>query len=915
MSESSSLRMCCPQCGFRFKVGRELVGRRARCPQAECGAIFRIEDPDDGAVHFEEAAPQSIQRADRTSKAQPTSRSKRATDKSSSRAAARSERSAADDFDLDAHDAETRPKKRTAKQGRSATRPARTAALSSWLQKLPLRKWQFWVGVGGLFIALCGLLLAPRGDGTGPLDTLVAFAAPAPDPFQAQVRPFVTKYCGDCHSEKDPQGGLNLLRYDQPDNIMKGKQREEWIKVLSMLQVGAMPPLDVAQPERKEKDDVIAWLENKLFNLDCKLINDPGRVTVRRLNRAEYNNTIRDLLNVKFDPAHDFPSDDVGYGFDNIGDVLSLSPLLMEKYLDAAEKITADVIPVLDGGKPRKTIGANDLKSNEKFGVSDDGYFGLITAGSAYVDYDAPVAGQYVIRIRAKADQFGREQAQFELRIDGKSQEKFEVKGHRRPGDFDYRATLTAGKHRLEAVFLNDYWEKGKGDRNLYIGQFVIEAPASAAPKIAFLTVMPGTGITEKQAAEQTLRPFLTKAFRRPATDKEVAKFVGIVEMAIAEKEPYPKAMQYALQAVLVSPSFLFRVETDQQPDDPQSERAVTDYELASRLSYFLWSSMPDDELLALAAKGELRQPAIIEQQALRLLKHPKSKALTDNFAAQWLNLRGLDEITPDPAAFPDFNDELREDMKRETLLVFEAIVKDNRSVLDFLDADFTFANRRLAKLYGLPAPKSDQFEKVSLNAAQRAGLLTHASILTLTSNPDRTSPVKRGKWIMENILGTPPPPPPPNVPDLEETKKAKPSASLREQLQVHRESPMCASCHTTMDTLGFGFENFNAIGAWRTKDGEQPIDASGKLPSGEAFKSPVELVRILKSRGPQFTRSLTEKLLTYSLGRGLEYYDRCAVDEVLKRMQSREQRFSEMVLGIVTSKPFLTRRGDGDRE
>jgi len=891
--------MACPKCGFRFKVDREFAGRRARCPQAECAAVFRIPTLSD-----ERHVPASHSSRHFGNKAKKKSQSRTLTEQVSQ-----------DDFDLDALNVQT-PKSQKRHEARSKRSSRPRTLPSQWLQRLPVHRWQFWAGVGGIIVALLGLLLAPRGDGiSGPLDSLIAIAAPKPDPFQAQVRPFVVKYCGECHSANDPQGGLDLVRYEQPNSLIKGKHREEWIKVLSMLQVGAMPPLDVAQPERQERDEVIAWLEHKLFNLDCKLIDDPGRVTVRRLNRAEYNNTIRDLLGVSFEPAHDFPSDDVGYGFDNIGDVLSLSPLLMEKYLDAAEKISAEVIPVIDGGKPRKTIGAKDLKSNEKFEVLDDGFFGMNTAGSAFFDYEARAAGDYVIRISAKADQYGREQAKFELRIDGQTAQTFEVRGQRRPGDYDYRTRLPAGKHRIEAVFLNDFWERGRGDRNLYIGQFVIEAPESAAPQSAFLSVVANGSISEKQAAEQTLRPFLTRAFRRPATDAELSKFVRIVELALAEKEPYPKAMQYALQAVLVSPSFLFRIETDQRPDDPKAERAVTDYELASRLSYFLWSSMPDSELFALASQGELRKPEIIEQQTLRLLKHPKSKALTDNFAAQWLNLRGLDEITPDESLFPDFNDALREDMKRETLLVFEAIVKDDRSVLDFLDADFTFANPRLAKLYGLPVPKSERFEKVSLNPAQRAGVLTHASILTLTSNPDRTSPVKRGKWIMENILGTPPPPPPPNVPDLEETKKSKPGASLREQLQVHRESPMCASCHTTMDTLGFGFENFNAIGVWRTKDGEQPIDASGKLPSGESFKTPVELVRILKSRGSQFSRSLTEKLLTYALGRGLEYYDRCAVDEVLKRMQVREQRFAEMVLGIVTSKPFLSRRGDGERE
>jgi hypothetical protein len=474
------------------------------------------------------------------------------------------------------------------------------------------------------------------------------------------------------------------------------------------------------------------------------------------------------------------------------------------------------------------------------------------------------------------------------------------------------------GRRRIAAAFINDYYVKNKADRNLYIGQFEVSAPVSpetAARVAAFISARPNKDRSVAEAARQVLRPFVERAFRRPTTNEELQPFVSIVEAVVKDSEPYDFAIRLAVQGVLVSPSFLFRIETDQKPDDPNAERAVTDFELASRLSYFLWSSMPDEELFKLAREGRLSDSAVLAAQVKRMLKSDKSRSIVDNFAEQWLNLRMLDEVTPDPDVFPDFDKRLRDDMKRETLLLFGEVMREDRSILDFLDADFTFVNERLARHYGMQNVSGDEFQKVSLNAAQRAGVLTHASILTITSNPDRTSPVKRGKWILENILGKEPPPPPPGVPELEETKKAVPDATLRVQLEQHRADPGCASCHTTMDTLGFGFENFDAVGVWRDTDGKHPVDSSGELPSGEKFSGPIELVQILKQRKKQFSRSLAEKMLTYALGRGLSYYDRCAVDEILVRLNENNYRFSELVQGIVHSKPFQKRRGDGDRE
>jgi hypothetical protein len=398
--------------------------------------------------------------------------------------------------------------------------------------------------------------------------------------------------------------------------------------------------------------------------------------------------------------------------------------------------------------------------------------------------------------------------------------------------------------------------------------------------------------------------------------DAEVDRFAGLVERTVTEyNEPYEQSIRLGLQAALVSPSFLFRIEEDPSPDDPDVKRQLNDFELASRLSYFLWSSMPDDELFELAGRGKLNDPKVLEQQVQRMLADPKSRALVDNFAGQWLNLRNLDDINFDRRRFRRFNGELRDSMKQETLRFFEYVMRDDRSILDFLDGDYTFVNKQLAELYDIDGVEGNDFQKVSLEGTPRAGVLTQSSILALTSNPTRTSPVKRGKWIMENILGTPPPPPPPNVPELEETAKASPDATLAEQLALHREDPGCASCHDQMDPLGLALEKFDAIGQFRERDGKHPIDDSGVLPGGQKFQGAHELIGILKARKQLFAKNLTEKMLTYALGRGLEYYDICAVNEIVNGLERDEYKFSRLILGVVNSNPFQYRRGDGGVE
>jgi mono/diheme cytochrome c family protein len=900
------LSIHCPHCGFRFKVDAKYGGRATRCPEPNCKRKLRVPQrkvtaavADDARVAENQNAPSSHET----------------------------------DYDLDARSLTPKTQKsgsRSTKQtpqGRDKrdTHPKkerRQRKNSSGNILSGLKTWQAAVGATGVVVAIVCVMLAPNGSTNpgGVTNNSLAAAEKAPgaakpkvDLFKTKLQPFVKTYCQECHSADDPQAGINLLSFKTEAQMLKGKNRKTWEMVLSMVEIGAMPPNDMDQPKDSEVDEVVAYLEDKLYNLDCDMIDDPGRVTVRRLNRTEYNNTVRDLLGVTFKPADDFPSDDVGYGFDNIGDVLSLSPLLMEKYLDAAEKITAQAIPSFDAkaGTRQFTVGQMDKAQHRRSGD----FYALSSVAEVTFSYDAPIDGEYTFKIDAKADQFGGELAKMVFSIDRKKLQTFSVKGQRIVGTYEHKVKLKGGRHRIGMAFTNDAYVKNRGDRNLYVGTANIVAPKIPAKTEGFVSTRPSKTKTLKQAATEVLTPFINKAFRRPATDAEVARYVGIVELATKEGEGFDQSIQYAVQGVLVSPSFLFRVETDQKPDDPMAERNISDYELASRLSYFIWSTMPDDKLFELASSGKLHQPVVLEQQVKRLLADPKSSALTDNFAEQWLNLRSLDDITPDPKLFKGFNVALRDDMKRETLLLFDTIKGEDRSILDFLDADFTFVNNRLAQHYGMKNVAGDKFQRISLNPKQRAGVLTHASVLTITSNPDRTSPVKRGKWIMENVLGTSPPPPPPNVPELEETRKAKPNATLREQLELHRKDPGCASCHRTMDALGFGFENFDAVGIWRDKDGKHDIDSSGDLPAGGKFAGPTELIQILKNRKKQFSRCLSEKMLTYALGRGLEYYDRCAIDEILDRLDRKQYRFSQLVIGIVNSRPFLNRRGDGERE
>lgn len=736
--------------------------------------------------------------------------------------------------------------------------------------------------------------------------------------FKSKVAPLVENYCLDCHGEDYPEGGVSLHDLSNADRVLEN--RDAWEKAFRLLGIDGMPPRDYdPRPSRDERTALVEWLDLKLYHVDCDLVDDPGRVTIRRLNRTEYNNTIRDLLGVDLRPADDFPSDDVGYGFNNIGNVLSLPPLLFEKYVDASEKIAKATILTEPYSKRIQRFQAEQLKTSGGANPDGRGFLTMASTGAVYCDRNIEIAGEYILRVEALADQAGLDAAKMEIRVDGKPVKVHEIKGHREWGTYEIGQHLAGGRRRIEAAFINDYYNpKAKNprdrDRNLAVRCIELQGPMNVAPPEVHKQIVftrPTDSKTVEQAAAEIFGRLMPSAFRRPVDDVEVNRVVKLVKFATERGDSFERGVQVGLQSLLVSPYFLFRVEHDPDPDNAKAHHRISDYELASRLSYFLWSTMPDDELFRLAKEGKLHEADVLDAQIARMLKDPKADALVENFASQWLNLGNLVEVTPDSKMFPEFTPELRADMVRETQLFAATIFREDRSLLDFLDASFTFANQRLAKHYGIAGVKGDQFRRVALPAGQRAGVLTHGSILTLTSNPNRTSLVQRGKWILDNVLGMELPEPPANIPSLEDGAKESGATSLREQLRIHRENPACSSCHDTLDPLGFGFENFDAIGRWREKSEGMPVEAGGTLPGGESFSGPIELVQILKKREQDFAELVTKKMLTYALGRGLELPDSCTVDDIVADLQENDYRFTVLVSGIVHSRPFLMRRGD----
>lgn len=790
------------------------------------------------------------------------------------------------------------------------------------------------------FLALAAVL---GSLGASPPDGPPAGAAPAGEAratgIEKDVIPFLARHCFSCHGGGRSKGDVTLDKYRDEQAIVQ--DREVWENVLKLVRTGEMPPRakDRPRPDPSEVERATRAIDDLLGRFDCNGRRDDGRVTIRRLNRAEYNNTIRDLVGVDFKPAADFPNDDVGYGFDNIGDVLSVSPLLLEKYLAAAEAILDRAVVISDPPRPSKervgslrpTFGAGGNRRGGGLFLKARG----TVSGRIYLD-----EGDYTIRADVLGQQVGDEPVRGALEDDGKILKEFELTGTAdRPATIEVKARLKGGTHTLAVAFLNPNTEPlkpgegpakpepapqkkadpfrpvdpPKNQRVLVVRSIAVDGPYNPPPP-----VLPEThrrlmahrpGLPPREAAREIVARFADRAFRRPARPEEVERILKLYDRAEAEGERFENRVRLALEGVLVWPDFLFRVELDPPGATPGTSYPVGEYELASRLSYFLWSTMPDDELFALAARGQLRRN--LDAQVRRMLSDPKSAAFVQNFAGQWLTTRKLAYVAPDPEEFPGFDEELRSAMVRESELFFEAILREDRSILDLLDADFSFVNGRLARHYGIEGVTGPEFRRVNL-PPNRGGVLTLAGVLTLTSNPTRTSPVKRGKWVLDQILGTPPPPAPPDVPSLPEGKQL--TGSLRKVMEQHRENAMCASCHQRMDPIGFAFENYDAIGAWRDKDGGTAVDPSGVLPDGRSFRGPGELKSILRGKKDQFSRCLTEKVLTYALGRGLEYYDRCAVDEIMEGLARDDYRFSTLITGVIRSGPFQKRTARGDQ-
>jgi mono/diheme cytochrome c family protein len=766
-------------------------------------------------------------------------------------------------------------------------------------------------------LAAAGLGLA--GEQSGAASAGHGSATTAAPTFTKDVRPVITRYCYSCHNAKVKTAGLDLGTHRSEQ--LTEEASAVWESVAAKVRSGEMPPQGAPRLKAHEVEALTSWVDGQLERLNRERKPNPGRVTARRLNRSEYNNTIRDLLGIYHRPADDFPADDSGYGFDNIGDVLSLPPMLMEKSMAAAYQISQEATGLARVQKP----------TMQRYMAPRAGEHARKEPGAPsthLVRHVFPVDAEYQIRVKVlDRRKEGQPVEPVHLFLDGKRIGTFEaVPGDETPREFDVRVRVEAGEHVIKAALERDYIAPSgnkanpRPERKFMVDFLQVSGPYSPAPveqRASYARVFvcghkPGTH--QQACARQIVKTVGRRAWRRSLSAQETERLLSLYQMVRREGDSFEQGLQVALQAMLVSPHFLFRIEREAPSNaGADSMRSVTALELASRLSYFLWSSMPDDELLDAAEKGTLLKPAVLEKQVRRMMRDIKSAALVENFAGQWLHLRNLKTAAPDPERFPEFDEELRQSMIRETQLFIEHLVREDGSLLDLLDSRYTYLNARLARHYGMEGIEGDEFRRVELNGAERGGVLSHASVLTVSSYPTRTSPVLRGVWILENLLGAPPPPPPPDVPRLEESEVAL-VASLRERLEKHRTDPTCAACHSRMDPLGFGLENYDAVGAWRTHDGEFAIDASGALPNGQSFDGPAALKQVLMTDREAYLRTVTTKMLTFALGRGVERYDRPSVDSMVRDLEQNEYRFSTLILGIVKSLPFQKRRNEGGK-
>jgi hypothetical protein len=763
----------------------------------------------------------------------------------------------------------------------------------------------------------------------------------------ALVKRFVTQHCLKCHNSDDKSGGLTL-EVVNPEDV--GAHPRIWEKVVRKLGARQMPPAGRPRPDERAYDSVVAALETALDRAAAAR-PDPGRTpTLRRLNRTEYQNAIRDLLALDVDAAALLPADEANHGFDSapLGD---LSPTLLDRYITAAQKISRLVV-----GRAPKTPDSETFRTRPD--LTQEGHvegLPLGTRGGLLIRYTFPQDGEYDIQVWLTRDRNEhveglREPHELEVLLDRKRVTSFTVKppargeGHAKvDAHLKARLTLTAGPHDLGVTFPKNPFDLPETKRQPYQAHYNLHRHPRLSPAVYQVSItgpykakghgetpsrrrvftcrppltptpLPagergrGEGADEEACATKILSTLLRRAYRRPVEKVHLDKALKFYRQGRKDGD-FDAGIETALSAVLVNPQFLFRVERDPPGVAAKTAYRVTDLDLASRLSFFLWSSIPDDELLDLAERNELRKPEVFEKQVRRLLADDRSRTLATNFAAQWLHLRNLDSIIPDLRLFPDFDDNLRQAFRQETELLFESVVREDRSVLDLLKADYTFLNERLAKHYGIPHIYGNRFRRVELGAdRQRGGLLRHGSILTVTSYATRTSPVVRGKWILENLLGTPPPPPPPDVPSLRENTVAA-NLSIRERLAEHRTNAACASCHRLIDPVGFSLEQFDAVGRWRTLEDGRPVDAAGGLPDGSEFEGVAGLEKALLRRPELFVRTLTEKLFTFALGRAPEESDAPAIRRIVREARANNYRFSSLILGLTTSIPFQMRK------
>ena len=762
---------------------------------------------------------------------------------------------------------------------------------------------------------------------------LCTLAGQQPSSSTAPHRLLVDQYCTSCHNDSLKTAELALDTVSaQPveENV------EIWEKVVRKLRARQMPPVGLPRPDETTYEAVVSSLEASLDSAAAAQTN-PGRTdTLRRLTRTEYQNAIRDLLALEVDLSSLLPRDESSQGFDNIT-VTDLSPTLLESYVSAADKISRLAI-----GRPVSSPAVATIKM--KPDLTQEWPFEELpvgTRGGTLFPHTFPVDGEYEIVVRLTRDRDEqvaglRETHQVELLLDRERVRLFDVVPPRHVGDHSdvdkhlkARIPVKAGPHQLGVTFLKKPWAVLETDRKPYqahfnayrhprvqpavyevsiTGPYDAKGPGDTPSRNRIFVCRPTDAGEEEGCVRSILARLMRRAYRQPVTERDFESPLEFYRRG-RSTEGFEGGIEMALSSILASPTFLFRVERDPAGISPNTAYHVSDLELASRLSFFLWSSIPDGELLDIAIQGDLRKPEVLERQVRRMLADRRSRALLTNFASQWLHLRNLESVTPDMRLFPGFDDNLRQAMRRETELLLESVIKEDRSVLDLLTSDYTFLNERLAKHYQIPHVYGSWFRRVKLDDdSRRGGLLRHGSILTVTSYNTRTSPVIRGHWVLENLLGVPPPPPPAEVPPLE-NKTIDGGLSVRERLMEHRSNPACSGCHSLMDPVGFALENYDAVGRWRVSEDEQAIDASGSFPGGARFEGVSGLEKALLDRPEMFVGTVVEKLLTYSLGRVVEHYDAPAVRKIVRDSRSEGFRFSSLVLGIAESKPFQMRR------